>query len=121
MTPEAAPAWPSAPGATISEKTASKEFGLTHEQVVQAIKDGKLQHVVSSAYGRPCIKLVRQEVEALVRSMHGDVNIDTTKLKAELAKVTTELLGLKRKVMALEKRKAELEKRKAELEKKLGR
>jgi len=72
MKPEATRAWPSGPGATLSEKTASKEFRLTHAETVSAIRAGKLQHVVNYAHGNPYIKLVRTEVEALVRSMRGE-------------------------------------------------
>jgi septal ring factor EnvC (AmiA/AmiB activator) len=109
MKHEAPSAWPSAPGATLSEKTAAKEFGLSHDEIVSAIRAGKLRHVVNYAHGNPYIKLIRKEVEALVRSMRGAGDIETSKLNVELAKVTTELRSLKRKVVVLEKRKAELE------------
>jgi septal ring factor EnvC (AmiA/AmiB activator) len=109
MRREAPSAWPSAPGATLSEKTATKEFGLSHAEIVSAITAGKLRHVVNYAHGNPYIKLVRSEVEALVRSLRGEADIETSKLKTELAKVTTELRSLKRKMAVVEKRKKELE------------
>lgn len=31
-------------GATLSDKTARQEFGLTQDQIVQAIRAGKLQY-----------------------------------------------------------------------------
>jgi len=102
-------AWPSAPGATLSEKTALKEFGLSHKEVVTAIRADKLQHVVNYAHGNPYIKLVRTEVEALVRGTRGEADFETSKLNAELARVTTELRSLKRRVAVLERRKKELE------------
>ena len=66
------PTWPSAPGATLSEKPAAKEFDLSHVEIVSAIRAGRLRHVVNYAHGNPYIKLVRTEVEALVRSMRGE-------------------------------------------------
>ena len=42
----------------MSEKTAAREFGLTHEEVVSAIRAGKLRHVVNYAHGNPYIKLI---------------------------------------------------------------
>ena len=103
--------WPSAPGATLSEKTASKEYGLSHAEIVIAIRAGKLRHLVNYAHGNPYIKLVRVEVEVLVRGMRGEADIETSKLKTGLAKVTTELRSLKRKLVVLERRKKELEKK----------
>src|SRR5439155_26903708 len=53
-------------GATLSDKTARKEFGLTQEEIVQAIRDGKLCYRLNSIYGNPFLRLLRREVEALV-------------------------------------------------------
>ena len=53
-------------GATLSHKTAEKEFGLTWEEIVRAIRAGKLQYREHSIYGTPWLRLLRREVEALV-------------------------------------------------------
>jgi hypothetical protein len=53
-------------GATLSHKTAQKEFGLTWEEIVQAVRSGKLQYREQSIYGTPWLRLLRREVEALV-------------------------------------------------------
>jgi 3'-phosphoadenosine 5'-phosphosulfate sulfotransferase len=59
-------------GATLSDKTASKEFGLTHDAIVAAIRAGKLQCRRNSAHGNPFLRLLRREVEALVKQQQGD-------------------------------------------------
>ena len=58
-------------GATLSEKTAQKEFGLTQEEIIEAIKTGKLQYRHNTLYGNPCLKLLRNEVEDLVKAKYG--------------------------------------------------
>lgn len=58
-------------GATLSDKTARKEFGLTQEEIVEAIRAGTLRCQVCSMHGNPWLRLLRREVEALVRKKHG--------------------------------------------------
>jgi len=55
----------------LSDKSARKEFGLTQEEIVQAINEGKLQYHLQSIHGNPFIRLLRSEVEALVEAKHG--------------------------------------------------
>ncbi len=62
-------------GATLSDKTARKEFGLTQDEIVQAIRAGKLQCRLNSIYGNPFLRLLRREVEALVTLAKGPVHI----------------------------------------------
>lgn len=40
-------------GATLSDKTAREEFGLTQDEIVQAIRAGKLQYRRNSIHGNP--------------------------------------------------------------------
>jgi len=63
-------AW-SKKGATLSDKSARKEYGLTQEEIIEAIKEGKLQYRNNNIYGNPYLKLVRSEVETLVDEKHG--------------------------------------------------
>ena len=95
-------------GATLSEMTAQKEFGLTQEEIIEAIKTGKLQYRHNSLYGNPCLKLLRHEVEALVSAKYGGDYLQTKNEETELSRVHTEIRSLKRKIAQLEKRKEEL-------------
>ncbi len=74
-------------GATLSEKTAEKEFGLTREQVVRAIRAGKLQCREGSMHGNPWLRLLRREVEALVTVERGADYLKTQQAQTELAKI----------------------------------
>ncbi len=48
-------------GATLSDKTARKEFGLTQEEIVAAIDAGQLQYRVGNIHGNPWLRLLRRE------------------------------------------------------------
>jgi hypothetical protein len=53
-------------GATLSDKTARAEFGLTQEEIYDAIDAGKLQYRRAAMHGYPWLRLLRREVEDLV-------------------------------------------------------
>jgi hypothetical protein len=95
-------------GATLSDKTARKEFGLTQDEIVEAIRAGKLQYREGSIYGNPWLRLLRREVEALVKTKHGHDYLKNQQAKTELARVTRELKRLKPQVVALEERESQL-------------
>ena len=95
-------------GSTLSDKTAQKAFGLAQEEIIDAIKAGKLQYRHNTLYGNPCLKLLRHEVEDLVNAKYGGDYLQTKNAKTELSKVETEIRSLKRKIAQLEKRKEAL-------------
>jgi len=57
-------------GGTLGDKTAFKEFGLTQNDIINAINEGKLQFR-SSIYGYPYLRLLRSEVEKLAEEKFG--------------------------------------------------
>jgi len=95
-------------GATLSHKTAQKEFGLTWEEIVRAIRAGKLHCQQQSMHGNPWLRLLRREVEALVSERHGTSYLKDRQAKTELARINRELKRLKGQVAALEERKSKL-------------
>src|SRR5260370_18017739 len=95
-------------GATLSDKTVQEEFGLTQDEVVQAIRAGKLHFREASMHGNPWLRLLRREVEALVKKKHGDDFLKVQRAKAELAGVNRKLKQMKRQVALLESLKSEL-------------
>jgi hypothetical protein len=44
-------------GATLSDKSSRNEFGLTQEEIIEGIEDGKLQYRTNSVFGNPYYKL----------------------------------------------------------------
>ncbi len=95
-------------GATLSDKTARKEFGLTQDEIIQAIRAGKLQYRKGSMHGNPWLRLLRREVEALVKKKHGHDYLKDQQAKAELARINRELKRLKTQIATLEGRKSQL-------------
>ena len=87
--------------ATLSDKSARKEFGLTQEEIIEAIRVGKLQYRQNNVFGNPYLRLVRREVEALVDEKYGHNYLQKKKIKKELAEVSGELKRLKAQVIIL--------------------
>ncbi len=95
-------------GATMSDKSVRKEFGLTQDEILAGIDDGTLQFRESVIYGVPWYRLLRREVEVLVRKLRGDQYLDSRVVRTELLAINRELAELKKRVAALEERKAVL-------------
>ena len=95
-------------GATLSDKTAGKEYGLTQDDIVRAIRAGKLHYRVASMHGNPWLRLLRRELEALVKKKHGDDYLKDQQAKTELGGINRELKRLKTQVAVLEERQAKL-------------
>jgi hypothetical protein len=95
-------------GATLSHKSAEKEFSLTFDEIVEGIRAGKLQYRENSIYGAPFLRLIRSEVEALVSEKYGKDHLNKKKWKKELSEINKTLKQLKSQTLLLESRKAEL-------------
>ena len=100
-------------GATLSDKSARQEFGLTQQEIYEAIRAGKLQFQQNSMHGNPWFRLLRHEVEALVTEKGGQDHLHKKKFQKELADLNEEARKLKTRLKAIERRRAEL---KAELD-----
>lgn len=59
-------------------------------------------------FGKPRLRLLRREVEAMVKNKHGDDYLKNQQAKTELARVNRELKRLKSQVAALEELKSQL-------------
>jgi len=95
-------------GGTLSDKTARKEFGLSQDEIIEAIKSGKLKYKQNSMHGNPYLRLLRNEIEALVNEKYGNKYLKNKKLKNKLSQVTKEINRLKKHLVSLERKKAEL-------------
>jgi hypothetical protein len=98
----------SSKGATLSDKSARVEFGLTQQEIIAAIRAGKLQFRESNMHGNPWFRLLRHEVEAFVSETGGQDHLHTKKLERELADINKESRKLKARLNVLERRQAEL-------------
>ena len=97
-------------GATLSDKSAREEFGLTQQEIIAAIRAGKLQFREGNMHGNPWFRLLRHEIEGLVSEINGPAYLHQKKLQKELADVKKETRKLKARMATLERRWAELTK-----------
>ena len=95
-------------GATLSDKTARSEYGLTQDEIFAAIDAGKLQYRPAAMHGNPWLRLLRSEVEGLVRALHGERYLREQQARAELGRIDRELKQLRAQLTALKERRSVL-------------
>jgi uncharacterized protein (DUF433 family) len=102
-------------GATLSHKNACKEFDLAENEIIKAMKEGKIQYRKNNAHGNPYFRLLRIEVESLAQEIHGVKGTEAREVKHKLQQINREINSHKRKLGSLEKQKIELQKQLREL------
>jgi len=95
-------------GAALSDKSARKEFGLTQEQIIDAINSGKLQYRQNHIHGNSYYRLLRDEVEELAKELIGVEKLKYTQIQNQLSQVNREINKLKKQLKVFEERKIEL-------------
>ena len=95
-------------GATLSDKTARSEYGLTQDEIYAAIGAGKLQYRPAAMHGNPWLRLLRREVEDLAKTLHGKPYLREQRARTELARINRELKQLRAQLTTLEERRAAL-------------
>ena len=53
-------------GATLSDKTAKKEYGVDRDFIVKGIRAGKLEYREGAIWGNPYLRLLRSQVEQYI-------------------------------------------------------
>ena len=96
-------------GATLSDVTAQKEFGVSRAFIAKGVRAGKLEYREGSVWGNPYIRVLRSQLELYVAEQCGADRLSRGKNQ-------TALRGVKKEMTALKKRLSELQVRKAELE-----
>lgn len=96
-------------GATLSDKTAKKEYGVDRDFVIKGIEAGKLEYRQGSMWGYPYIKVLRSQLEEYIAEELGPEYLAKAKNKTELRKVRKEISDIKKRLDELQIRKAELE------------
>jgi uncharacterized protein (DUF433 family) len=94
--------------ATLSDKTARAEYGLTQDEIYAAIDAGQLQYRPAAMHGNPWLRLLRREVEDLVATRSGGRYLREQKARTELAQINRELKQVRAQLAALEERRAAL-------------
>jgi hypothetical protein len=95
-------------GATLSDKSARKEFGLTQDEIIKAINRGDLQYRVHSVYGNPFLRLIRSEVETTVAKKYGGIHLKRKQIQTELGRIEQNIKRLAKELEQMQERKAAL-------------
>ncbi len=96
-------------GATLSDVTAQKEYGVSRDFIVKGIRAGRLEYREGSIWGNPYLRVLRSQLEPYIVDQLGSNYLVSGKSQTELRKVKKEIADLKKKLAALQARKAEIE------------
>ena len=96
-------------GATLSDKTAKKEYGLDDDFIIRGIRAGKLEYREGSIWGNPYLRLLPSQLEQYIAEELGKARLSSGKKETELRKIKKEVAALKKRLKELEARKSELE------------
>ncbi len=96
-------------GASLSDVTARKEYGVNREFIVAGINSGDLEYHEGSVFGSPYIKVLRSQLERYISNHLGADYLSTVKNKAELRAIKKEMQQLKDRMNTLQQRQVELE------------
>jgi hypothetical protein len=96
-------------GATLSDVTAKKEYGVDHDFIVKGIRAGKLEYRQGAVWGNPYLRLLRSQLERYIAEELGADYLARGKNQTELRKIKQEITDLKNRLDVLEARRAVLE------------
>jgi hypothetical protein len=96
-------------GETLSDVTATKEYGVSRDFIVKGIRAGKLEYRQGAVWGNPYLRVLRSQLERYIAEESGTDRLASEKSSTELRRVKKELANLKKRLAKLEGRKSELE------------
>jgi hypothetical protein len=96
-------------GGTLSDATAFKKYGVTHDFIVEGIRAGKIEYRDGAIWGNPYFRVLRSELERYIAERHGSEYLVARKAQAEMRVIKREMADMRSKLAVLEARKAKLE------------
>jgi len=97
-------------GATLSDVTAKKEYGVDRDFSIKGRRAGKLEYREGVIWGNPYLRLLRSQLEKYIVEELGQDSLSKEKNKTELRKIKSEIKKGKKRLKELKARKMELEK-----------
>jgi hypothetical protein len=97
-------------GATLSDVTAQKEYGVSRDFIVKGIQAGKLEYREGVIWSNPYLRVLRSQLELYIAEQLGLDRLASTKAQTELRKINKDIADLKKKLSELQVRKVEIEK-----------
>ncbi len=96
-------------GASLSDVTAQKEYGVSQDFIDSGIRAGQLEYRDSSIWGNPIIRILRSQLEKYIDSQLGSEYLENQKLQTELRKITSEIASTKKRMTFLQSQKSKFE------------
>ncbi|MGR3317333.1 MAG: hypothetical protein ACUZ8O_02475 [Candidatus Anammoxibacter sp.] len=97
-------------GATLSDVTAEKEYGVDRDFIVKGIKAGKLEYREGEVWGNPYLRLLRSQLEQYITEKLGADRLSYSNNQTELRKIKSDMTKLKKRLNELQARRTEIEK-----------
>ena len=97
-------------GATLSDATAKKEYGVDRNFIVEGIRAGRLEYREGAVWGNPYLRVLRSQLEQYIAEELGANALSSAKNRTELRKVKKEMTDLKKRLRELQTRRTDLEK-----------
>ncbi len=97
-------------GATLSDVTAQKEYGVTRNFIVKGIRDGKLEYREGAVWGNPYLRVLRSQLELYIAEKLGAERLSSNKNQTELRRIKKEMADLNKRLAELRARRTEIEK-----------
>ena len=97
-------------GATLSDVTAQKEYGVSRDFIVKGIRAGKLEYRDGAIWGNPYLRVLRSQLEQYIAEKLGADSLSNSKNRTELRKIKKEMTDLKKRLDELQARRTEIEK-----------
>lgn len=97
-------------GATLSDVTAQKEYGVSRDFIVRGIQAGKLEYREGAVWGNPYLRILRRQLEDYIAAELGSDRLSSSTSQTELRKIKKEMASLKKRLHELQVRRTELEK-----------
>jgi len=96
-------------GATLSDVTAKREYGVDRDFIIRGIETGKLEYREGAIWGNPYLRILKSQLEKYIAQQFGKDYLTKVKAQAELRKIKKEMSELKKRLNALQERKNDLE------------
>ena len=95
-------------GATLSDVTAAKEYGVDRDFIVKGIRAGKLEYREGEMWGNPYLRLLRSQLERYIAEKLGAKRLSSGKKQTELRKIKKEVSSLKRRLKELARKRRDI-------------
>jgi hypothetical protein len=96
-------------GATLSDVTALKEYGVKYDFIVQGIRAGELEHREGAVWGNPYVRVLRSQLEQYIAAQLGSVHLLARRTQIELRAINKEISDMAKRLATLKVHKTELE------------